>query len=131
MRTLIFDFGNVVAFFDHYRALGKLEQYCPLSKEAMYRAVYLGELEDRFEKGELSEPEFLRRFTQLWQASCDAECLAGAIADIFETNPIVCELIPRLARRYRLVLGSNTNVIHARKFRVQFADVLSHFHHLV
>jgi HAD superfamily hydrolase (TIGR01549 family) len=131
MRTIIFDFGNVVGFFDHYRALAKLAPFTTLAPDAMYQSVYAGDIEDIFEKGHLSEIEFLRRVVGLWRLRCESDRLAEAIADIFEPNPEICELIPRLARRYRLMLGSNTNVIHARKFRLQFADVLEHFQHLV
>jgi glucose-1-phosphatase len=36
-----------------------------------------------------------------------------------------------LKQHYRLVLGSNTNPIHARRFLSQFADTLRHFDALV
>jgi FMN phosphatase YigB (HAD superfamily) len=39
--------------------------------------------------------------------------------------------VPRLRPRYRLLLGSNTNELHARQFRRQFADTLRHFDALV
>src|SRR3954466_8509705 len=103
MQTLIFDFGNVVAFFDHYRALAKMQPFTDLSQEAMYQSVYLGELEDLFEKGAMQEAEFLQRVTDLWRLRCEAPLLSEAVADIFEPNPEVCDLIPRLAARYRLV----------------------------
>jgi putative hydrolase of the HAD superfamily len=57
--------------------------------------------------------------------------LRHAVSDIFWANPEVCELVPRLKGRYRILLGSNTNAIHAGKFLTQFADVLSHFDALV
>lgn len=131
MKTVIFDFGNVVGFFDHDRTLSRVAEHTHLSKEEMYQAVYAGDLEDTFEKGHIDEPEFLRRVISLWQLQCKEDFLAEAVADIFHPNPEVCELIPRLAGRYRLVLGSNTNLLHARKFRAQFADILNHFDHLV
>jgi putative hydrolase of the HAD superfamily len=37
----------------------------------------------------------------------------------------------RLAGRYRLILGSNTNPVHARQFKPQFAATLQHFKGLV
>src|SRR5262249_42037825 len=62
---------------------------------------------------------------------CDAEFLAEAVADIFWPNEGVCALIPRLRPRYRLVLASNTNPIHAAKFVPQLAGTLQHFDALV
>jgi FMN phosphatase YigB (HAD superfamily) len=131
MKTIIFDFGNVVGFFDHRRALEKLRPFSPLTPEEMYASVYAGTLEDRIERGQLTPPVFLRMVHELWRLRCDVDFLAHAIGDIFWANPEVCELIPKLQGRYRILLGSNTNAIHARQFLKQFADVLSHFDSLV
>lgn len=131
MKTIIFDFGNVVGFFDHGRTLDKIKPHSPFSREEMFASVYHGGLEDRFERGHVSVPEFLAHVQKLWRLECEVEFLIEAIADIFVPNPEVCALIPLLAERYRIVLGSNTNAIHSGRFILQFADVLSHFETLV
>lgn len=131
MKTIIFDLGNVVAFFDHHRALEKLRPFSPMSPAEMYAAVFAGDLEDRVERGLLPPPVFLREVHRLWQLRCDIEFLGHAVGEIFWANPEVCELIPRLKARYRLLLGSNTNAVHARRFLKQFAHVLKHFDHLI
>ena len=131
MKTIIFDFGNVIGFFDHYQTLAKLRPYTTLSPQEMYHALYEGPLEDQVERGQLTPPVFMEQVRQLWQLSCDMDFLTRAVADIFTPNPEVCGLIPQLKKRYRILLGSNTNLIHANQFRTQFADVLSHFDALV
>jgi putative hydrolase of the HAD superfamily len=131
MQTIVFDFGNVVGFFDHHKTLRRLEKFTKMPAQAMYASVYAGQLEDDFESGRLTEQQFLAHFIDRCQLSCGADVLGEACADIFWPNPEVCELIPMLKGRYRLLLGSNTNVIHARFFRRQFADVLGHFDNLV
>ena len=131
MKTIIFDFGNVVGFFDHGRTMDKLRPFTPLTPQEMYAAVYDGPLEDDLERGRLTEWEILRHVHQLWQLSCDLDFLAHAIGDIFTANAEVCDLVPRLKQRYRILLGSNTNAIHSKFFRSQFADTLSHFDALV
>ena len=40
MRTLVFDFGNVLAFFDHRPAVERLARYSPLSPAELYRVLY-------------------------------------------------------------------------------------------
>src|SRR5260370_37185383 len=50
---------------------------------------------------------------------------------MFWPNRDVCELIPRLKTRYRLLLGSNTNELHTPRFKMQFAETLAHFDSLV
>ncbi len=131
MKTIIFDFGNVVGFFDHTRTLEMLRPYTALTSVEMYASVYGSEIEDEVERGRITEWEFLRKVHQLWQLSCNMDTLAHAIGDIFWANPEVCELVPKLKGRYRLLLGSNTNIVHSKHFRAQFADTLSHFDALV
>jgi glucose-1-phosphatase len=131
MKTVIFDFGNVVGLFDHGLTLDRLSPYTDLSADEMFARVYHGSLEVEIEKGWIDRSEILRRVHELWELRCDREFLAQSIADIFTPNPEVCALIPQLRPRYRILLGSNTNDIHACHFRTQFADVLSHFDELV
>jgi putative hydrolase of the HAD superfamily len=127
IEAIAFDFGKVIGFFDHARTLTKLVPLTDMSAQEMYRAIYDGELEDAFESGLIGEAEFVHRFRDLCKLRCDDEFLSAAIADIFWPNEPVCALVPRLKPRYRLVLGSNTNPIHARRFLPQFADTLRHF----
>src|SRR5262249_38742815 len=52
--------------------------------------------------------------------------------DIFWLNEPVARLIDFLkSQGYRLLLGSNTNVLHARHYRRQFAPTLDLFDHLI
>ncbi len=131
MQAIVFDFGNVVGYFDHYRTLNKLAAHTDLTPQAMYAAVIDTDLEDAFESGRIGAAEFLRRFRSLCRLRCDDAFLQAACADIFQPNEEVCALLPRLKPRHRLLLGSNTNELHAVQFRRQFADVLRHFDHLV
>lgn len=131
MKTVIFDFGNVVGFFDHGRTLARVAPHTDLSAAEMVRRVYASNLEDEIEKGLIDTPEFLRRVHRLWDLRCALDFLGESIADIFTPNPEVCDLIPLLRPRYRILLGSNTNEVHATQFRRQFADVLGHFDELV
>jgi glucose-1-phosphatase len=127
IETLAFDFGNVIGFFDHGRTFARLAEYTDMSQDDMFSAVYHGDLEDDFEAGRINEQELLQRFRALCRLGCDDDYLAAAIADIFWPNEDLCGLIPKLKQRYRLVLGSNTNPIHARKFLAQFAETLRYF----
>ncbi|MBY0527287.1 MAG: HAD family phosphatase [Gemmataceae bacterium] len=131
IRTIVFDFGNVIGFFDHRRATRVLAQHTVLPEQLMYAHVYDPQLEDDYESGRVSSEEFLRRIRKAGQFSCTEEHIGAAYCDIFWHNEEVCELVPRLRPRYRLLLGSNTTELHSRRFREQFAEVLAHFDHLV
>jgi putative hydrolase of the HAD superfamily len=131
VKTIIFDLGNVIAFFDHRRGLEKLRPFSPLTVEEMYASVYAGEVEDRIERGLVNPATYLGEVHKLWRLRCDPEYLGHVLGDVFWANPETCELVPRLRERYRILLGSNTNAVHARRFLKQFGDVFQHFHHLV
>jgi putative hydrolase of the HAD superfamily len=131
IKAIVFDFGNVIAFFDHYKTLNRIARYTDMTPQEMYDAIYNGSLEDDFERGRITITEFLARFRQTCRLNCDDEVLHAACADIFRPNPDVCGLLPALKPSYRLVLGSNTNELHGRTFRRQFGDVLGLFDAIV
>jgi putative hydrolase of the HAD superfamily len=127
MRTILFDFGNVIGDFDHRRAIRQWLPHCDLTEEAIFAAIYGADLEDAFEAGRLTGAEFVRRACDVIGYRGTAEQFRAAFVDIFTPNPDVCALVPRLKRRHRLVLASNTNELHSAYFRETFADVLRHF----
>jgi putative hydrolase of the HAD superfamily len=133
IKTIIFDFGNVVGLFNYAPTFRKLRSLTHLSEEEIRLALETSDLPDCFECGQVSAEQFLERVIALCQlpVACDRDLLTAAWSDIFTPNHDVCALIPRLKPRYRLLLGSNTNELHARQFRRQFADVLRHFDELV
>lgn len=131
IRTIYFDFGNVVGFFDHGLAIRQFAQHTDLSPALLEELLYSGELADSFERGEISLEAFVAAALEIGQLRCSPRQFLAAYQDIFTPNPAICDLIPRLAGRVRLCLASNTNTAHALRFRQQFADVLGHFDALV
>jgi HAD superfamily hydrolase (TIGR01509 family) len=127
MRTIFIDFGNVIAFFDHQRAVAKLARYTDLKPHELTLALYGGVIEEDYECGRIGTSEYIHLATRDGRLSCSAEEFEAAFVDIFTPNPEVCDLIPRLKKHHRLVLASNTNDAHYRKYCDQFADVLKHF----
>jgi glucose-1-phosphatase len=127
IRAILFDFGNVVGYFDHRRATRRLMTFTDLTEAELFNRLYNSEVEDAFEAGRLDAVGFLReaRLRTGFRGSDDD--FTRAFVDIFTPNEDVCALVPRLRPRYRLVLASNTNVLHADHFKRQFADVLRHF----
>jgi FMN phosphatase YigB (HAD superfamily) len=131
IRTIVFDFGNVIGFFDHSRATTKLAAQGQLTAAAIDVLLFGGSLEDDYEAGRLTTADYLSRVRDQCGLRCSEADLIAAYGDIFWPNPEVCSLIPLLKPRYGLILGSNTTDLHARQFRRQFADVLGHFDDLV
>jgi putative hydrolase of the HAD superfamily len=131
VQTIVFDFGNVIGFFDYGLATSRLARHSPLSAEAIQRLIYGGDLEDAYESGRMSSADFLRRVREGCGLTGPDEALAEAYVDMFWPNEEVCALVPRLKPRYRLLLGSNTTELHSRHFRRQFAEALRPFDALV
>lgn len=127
MKTIFFDFGNVLAFFDHMRATTQLARYTDISPTELMLTLYGGAIEDSYEVGKLTTDEYLRRVKLNGRLNCTNAEFLTAFVDIFWRNDDVCDVIPRLKPRYRLVLASNTNDAHFTHYRKQFADVLTHF----
>lgn len=135
LPALIFDFGNVIAFFDYTRIGAALGKNLGLSgEEFLEQARTLGftPLLQRYESGQLSSEEFGRAVCSLLNFEMSHPEFAAIWADIFWLNPPVAKLVRELkGLGYTLVLGSNTNAMHADHYRQQFAEELSPFDRLV
>lgn len=127
IQAVLFDFGNVIGFFDHRRATRRFAPLSRLGEDEMYSIIYDGELEHRFESGMMAGDEFIAEVIGLIGYRGEPAQFRADFVEIFTRNPPVIGLIPRLKSRYRLVLASNTNPLHSAHFRVTFADVLQHF----
>jgi glucose-1-phosphatase len=129
--TLVFDFGNVLGLFSHRRAAEQLAAYSTDSAEFIQGYLFGGKLEDDYESGRISTRVLMSLVRETCHVRCTDAQFAKAFGDMFSRNEPVCALVPRLRPRYRLLLLSNTNDLHARQFTAQFADVFAHFDKLV
>ena len=133
--ALIFDFGNVVAHFDYRVACATLGRPLGLSGEALLervRGLGFSPLVQEYESGKISAEAFSRGFCDLVGLEITHDEFARAWVDIFRLNEPIAEVVADLKRRgYTLVLGSNTNDLHAVQFRRQFAATLAHFDRLI
>lgn len=133
--ALIFDFGNVVAFFDYTRIGAILGRSIGLSGEqflSKIRGQGFTPLLQRYESGKLAAEEFGRAVCSLAGLEMSHEEFSAAFSDIFWLNEPVAHLVADLkSRGYTLVLGSNTNDLHAAQFRRQFAKALAPFDRLI
>lgn len=126
--VLIFDFGNVVGFFDYLRACERFAGSLPISGPAFRdRLVERGfpRLLSAFESGQIAPEAFAEALMDLSGLKLPYEDFVRAWEDIFWPNESVGRLIAALKDAgYRIFLGSNTNVLHATFYRRQFAATL-------
>jgi len=133
--ALIFDFGNVVGFFDYTRACELLGKRLGLSGEELLelaRSRGFGKVVESYEQGSIDSIQFAERVCGLIELTVSPEEFALAWSNIFWPNEPVGKLIQSLkAKGYSLILGSNTNEVHARQFKGQFAETLGYFDGLI
>jgi putative hydrolase of the HAD superfamily len=131
IRTIFFDFGNVIAYFSHERTVERLVTHSKLGYEELYRVVYQHDRYDALETGRIRVDDYVQNVMKEGRLHCTEDYFRDVFADIFTPNPVVCDLIPALRGRHRLVLASNTNALHAGMFLRSLKPTFDHFHHLV
>jgi putative hydrolase of the HAD superfamily len=131
----MFDFGNVIGFFDYSLIFGRFGRRLGKSGEELEALLYdRGALAicNEFERGRLTAKAFAREVMALAGLELSFEEFQADWEDIFTLNEPVARLLPALKQRgYTLLLGSNTNVLHAQFFRRKFRETVDHFDHLV
>jgi len=131
MEAYLFDLGNVLADFEHRIFCRRLAaEGSPLEAETIYREVFQGGANDRFEDGRLGGEGFYEalrgplrlrvgpvRFREIW-------------CEIFWENKGMRALLEALRPHARLVLVSNTNPWHVAWVR-EHTRLLEPFHRQV
>lgn len=133
IRAFLFDFGNVIAFFDHMKACDRLVQMgSALDAQGIYDFVFASSLEEEICTGRMAGSDFLKILKSKLGITATTAEIEEALCDIFWPNPDVIEVIPQLKQRgHRIVLASNTNELHWRRMKRDFAEPLRHFDALI
>lgn len=130
LPVLIFDFGNVVAFFDYKRAWERLGPLVGMSAEAFAERVRgsgVAELARSHETGRIGGEEFWRGFAgRVGMEAGLYELFRLIYGDIFWLNQPVVELLGDLkGKGYLILVGSNTCDLHAEQYRVRYVRELA------
>ena len=130
MNTVIFDFGNVVAFFDHWQACRQLAALAdnPVSDTVVFEELFSTSLESDFDCGKISSREFIDRLKNLFSLKASDNAIINAWCNIFRPNEEVLSILPDLKKiNMKLLLASNTNELHFQWIIKQFATPLACF----
>ena len=131
IRTLIFDLGKVIIPFDFARGYRALEGICGVPAAEIPLRIASTDLVTRFETGMISPEDFVRDLSDLLGLQTDYPGFCSIWSSIFLPETLIPEsMIESLARRYRMLLLSNTNAIHFAMVRENY-PLLRHFHHFV
>lgn len=116
IRSVVFDFGNVICAFDNYVFLRKLLPHTDMSLEDMKEGIFGSDLHRRYESGLVSSEGFRREAARKCRLSISGEEFFDAYTDIFTPIPATIGLIRNLKGRYRIGLLSNTNEWHYERY---------------
>jgi glucose-1-phosphatase len=125
--VIVFDLGNVLLPFDYNILIGKLNEIeNNLGENFMEYYENNYNLHRSFEKGEISEEDFIERMLKVLGNRIDKEKFCNYFSEIFKVNEDVISLLPKLKKNYTIVLLSNTNSIH-EKYGWKHYEFLKYF----
>lgn len=128
IRAVIFDLGQVIIPFDLRRGYEALAPHCPHPPEEVRARIASAGLVQPFEEGRVSPQEFVSEISRLLDLKVSYRQFCELWSSIFLPETLIPEsLLEGLARRYRLLLLSNTNAIHYEMIRERY-PLLRHFH---
>ncbi|HCY75341.1 MAG TPA: HAD family phosphatase [Ignavibacteriales bacterium] len=125
--AIVFDLGQVLVRFDYKFFVEKVNKHKNGIGEQfmeLYKRNY--NIHRDFEKGIISEKDFIDQMLKYLDHTIDAETFCRYWSDIFSLNDNVVEILPQLRKHYKLYLLSNTNSIH-KKYGYQDYEFLKLF----
>ena len=129
--AIVFDLGNVLIPFDFDIAINKLNKFEKRlgdNFKEFYKSNY--NFHRDFERGKITEKDFINKMLEVIDNKIDADTFCRYYADIFSKNESVISLLPRLKKKYKLFLLSNTDSIH-KKYGWDKYDFLNYFDGLI
>jgi putative hydrolase of the HAD superfamily len=131
IKAVVFDLGGVIVPLDFPRGYRAIERLCPYEAGEIQRRIMSTGLVNRLETGQMEAREFASVISERLGLRLSFEEFADLWSSIFPPHTLVPEsLLATLARRYRLLLLSNTNAIHFPYVQRNYT-LLKHFHGFV
>lgn len=114
IQSIVFDFGDIFINLDKQATLSALEK---LGLQEWNTA--LDELNEQFERGEISRNAFLQGLQQQLPNATQDQILAAWNAVLLDFPQHRLTFLQELSKKYRLFLLSNTDSIHISHFEEQ------------
>ena len=130
-KAILFDLGRVLVHFDFQRGYRALEGLCPHAAAEIPKRLAPTGLVERFETGLIEPRDFVAEISRILDLRTDYDQFSEIWSCIFTHALLPESMLEGLAKRYRLVLLSNTNALHFEMIRKTYAHLIRHFHDLV
>jgi putative hydrolase of the HAD superfamily len=127
LKTLIFDLGGVIVPLDFPRAFQEISSFTPHPADEIQRRIAATDLYVRAESGRISPADFMREMSLQLDLSADEATFRRIWCSVFPPRTLIeDELLEQLHDRCRILMLSNTNVIHFEMIRESY-PILRHF----
>ena len=130
-KAIIFDLGKVLVHFDFRIAYRAMAPFCAHAPESIPKLLSGTGLVERYESGLIESPDFVAEICRILDLRVEYGEFCRIFTSIFSEVLIPESMLESLARRYRLILLSNTNALHVELLREKYGHLLRHFHHKV
>lgn len=128
IKAVIFDLGRVIVPFDFDRGYTRLSALCSLGVKEIRDRIGRTGLVQQFETGLVEPQEFVAGIGVALGISLSVEEFSVIWNSIFLPETLIPEqMLIALKRRYRLLLLSNTNMLHFAGLEAEY-PLLRHFH---
>jgi putative hydrolase of the HAD superfamily len=113
IKTIIFDFGNVIEKFDNSLFIQNLAEYTPKTSAELTQIIYTeSSLPQRYEAGLITSDEFYEAIKEISGADISKQIFSEIYSQIFTPIPSTTHLIKDLkAKGYKVGMLSNTSEI--------------------
>jgi len=115
-RAIVFDFGKVLAKFDHMKTCEGLARFSNLKLDPLeiHKIIFKEGLEKEYDSGKISSFDFFIAVRKEINASIklNYDKFAEIWGNIFTQNDGIEELLAKIYPEIRMILLSNTNELH-------------------
>ena len=124
-RTIFFDLGNVLIFFDHQKMWRQVAHHAGMHEDHVKEILQIHA--DAYERGSVDSKQIHEKLCQKAGQPLHYEGTMHALSDIFQPNePVISIALSLKERGHRLFLLSNTCEAHFEFVRAHF-PFIKHF----
>ncbi len=123
IKTIIFDLGNVIVKVDRTNLFNQLAINSNKSIDYIKNYYENSSARRLFERGKLKPKEFYDKLVNELNLNMNFKEFSKYYCNIFTLNNDIAKLIKKLKRNFRLVLLSNTDILHFEYIKNKFKIV--------
>lgn len=127
MKAIIFDLGNVLIFFDPFRAARRFAREAKVPLVKVFTHFFISRAEKDYTRGEMTSRQFFEHARRAFRSRIDYATFRHLWNDIFTPNRRILPLLKKLSRQYPLYLISNTNELHFNHVRKTYPEFFRYF----